>query len=190
MIPWARENLKKNVNINQHCSSIARWQADCWLRLSMWLMKFSVTLCLKWKDSRERPWEKGTFSTHKKCLFSHLHPCLSAERARPKEPVQWWGKGARSHSTQPWGQFHPIPEKQRPPLQIQAQLRKVFSQAAAELPFPSAPHWRKKQARSLRNPPPSIPGTVIFIYFITNVKGRSELRTAQGAEKLRSLLQI
>lgn len=73
------------------------------------------------------------------------------------------------------GQFRPIPEKQRPPLQIQYQLRKVLSQAAAELPFPLASHQRTTQAKSLRNSPPSIPGTLIFIYFKTNVRGESEL---------------
>lgn len=70
-------------------------------------------------------------------------------------------------------QFLPIPDEQRPPLQIPYQLRKVLSWAAAELPLPSAPHQRKKQAKSLHNPPPSVPSTVIFVYFKTNVKSQS-----------------
>lgn len=67
--------------------------------------------------------------------------------------------------------------------------RKVLSQPAAELPFPPAPCQSKKWAKDLHNSPPSTPSTVIFIYFKINVRGMSELWAAQGAEKLRTLLQ-
>lgn len=70
-------------------------------RLLVWLMKFSVTLCLKWKNSRERFSEEDIISTHKKYLFSDLYP-----RYQQKEQDSrnlWTGRGkGRWHSTRPW----------------------------------------------------------------------------------------
>lgn len=121
-------------------------------------------------------------------IFSSV-PTLSAERARLKEPVNWWGKG-RWHSTRPWMAISPHSRIKDSHSKLSISSRKVLSQPAAELPFPPAPCQSKKWAKDLHNFPPSTPSTVIFIYFKINVRGMSELWVAQGAEKLRTFSRL
>lgn len=78
-------------------------------RLLVWLMKFSVTLCLKWKNSRERFSEEDIISTHKKYLFSDLYPRY---QQKEQDSRSLWTGEERAGDTAPapgW-QFHLIPE--------------------------------------------------------------------------------